>query len=101
MVRFACLKMTFHLQKRKFQKKLYGLKKFSRKIHDQNIMDEKFIRPSKTAYLGPEVGQNGIYWAFNYKYSLLSYLTKALTEHFLQGNVPLGHLLNAKPPFMS
>ena len=28
-------------------------------------------------------------------------LTKALTEHFLQGNVPLRHLLNAKPPFMS
>ena len=23
-----------------------------------------------------------------------------LTEHFLQGNVPLNHLLNAKPPFM-
>ena len=29
------------------------------------------------------------------------YLIKALTEHFLQGNVPLRHLLNAKPPFMS
>ena len=35
-----------------------------------------------------------------YKSSLLSYLTKALTEHFLQGNVPLRHLLNAKPPFI-
>ena len=28
-------------------------------------------------------------------------LTKALMEHFLQGNVPLRHLLNAKSPFMS
>ena len=28
-------------------------------------------------------------------------LQKALTEHFLQGNIPLKHLLNAKPPFMS
>ena len=36
-----------------------------------------------------------------YKSSLLGLLTKALTEHFLQGNVPLRHLLNAKPPFMS
>ena len=36
-----------------------------------------------------------------YKSSLLSRLTKALTEHFLQGNVPLRHLLNAKLPFMS
>ena len=27
-------------------------------------------------------------------------LLKALTEHFL-GNVPLRHLLNVKPPFMS
>ena len=25
----------------------------------------------------------------------------SLTEHFLQGNVPLRHLLNAKPPFIS
>ena len=27
--------------------------------------------------------------------------TKSLTEHFLQGNVPLRHLINAKNPFMS
>ena len=36
-----------------------------------------------------------------YKSSLLSQLTKALPEHFLQRNVPLRHLLNAKPLFMS
>ena len=36
-----------------------------------------------------------------YKSSLLSQLTKALPYHFLQRNVPLRHLLNAKPLFMS
>ena len=33
-----------------------------------------------------------------YKSKLTS---KTLTEHFLQGNVPLRYLLNAKPPLMS
>ena len=36
-----------------------------------------------------------------YKSSLLSKITKALTEQFLQGIIPLSHQLNAKPPFMS
>ena len=37
-----------------------------------------------------------------YKFSLQRLLlTKALTENFLQGNVPLMHLLNVKHPFMS
>ena len=36
-----------------------------------------------------------------YKYSLLSQITKALSDHFLKGNVQLMHLLNAKPSFMS
>ena len=36
-----------------------------------------------------------------YKSSLLILLTKPFTEHFLQVNVPLRHLLNSKPPFMS
>ena len=34
-----------------------------------------------------------------YKSSLMSQIIKALTEHFLLGNIPLRHLLNAKPPF--
>ena len=37
----------------------------------------------------------------NTNLSLLRQLTKAFTNHFLQGNVPLRHLLNAKNPFMS
>ena len=36
-----------------------------------------------------------------YKSSLLSKLTKAFTEYFLQGNVPLRHLLNEETRFMS
>ena len=36
-----------------------------------------------------------------YKSSLLSSLTKALMEHFLQGNVPLRHLLNVETLFIS
>ena len=36
-----------------------------------------------------------------YKSSLLSQLTKSLTEHFLQGNNPLRHLLNEKLLIMS
>ena len=36
-----------------------------------------------------------------YKSSLLSYLTKDLTGPYLQGNVPLRHLLNEETLFMS
>ena len=53
------------------------------------------IAPLRHWYISPNEKSN------KYKSSLLSLLTKALTEHFLQGKVPLRHLLNAKPPFMS
>ena len=54
------------------------------------------IAPLRHGYINPNEKSNKC------RSSLLSYLTnKALTEHFLQGNVPLMHLLNAKPPFMS
>ena len=46
-------------------------------------------------YINPNEKSN------RYKSSLLSLLTKALTEHFLQRNIPLRNLLNAKPPIMS
>ena len=51
------------------------------------------IAPLRHWYINPNETTN------KYKSSLLSLLTKALTEHFLQGNIPLRHLLNAKPPF--
>ena len=41
-------------------------------------------------YINPNEKSN------KYKSSLLSLLTKDLTEDFLQGYVPLRHLLNAK-----
>ena len=37
----------------------------------------------------------------NLLFWLLIKLIKALTEHFLQRNVPLRHLINAKPPVLS
>ena len=47
-------------------------------------------------YINPNEKSN------KYKSSLLSQLAKALTEHLLlQGNVPLRHLLNSKPQFIS
>ena len=46
-------------------------------------------------YINPNEKSN------KYKSSLLSQLTKALTEHFLQGNVRLRLQLNSKPLFMS
>ena len=49
------------------------------------------IGPLRHGYINPNEKSN------KYKY----YLLRALTEHFLQGNVLLRHLLNAKPPFMS
>ena len=49
------------------------------------------IAPLRHWYINPNEKSN------KYKYSLLSYLTKALTGHFLQGNFPLRHLLNSKP----
>ena len=52
------------------------------------------IAPLRHWYINPNEKSN------KYKSSLLSKLTKALMEHFLQGNVPLRHLLNAKPLFM-
>ena len=36
-----------------------------------------------------------------YKYSLLSQITKALTEQFIQGNVPLRHPINEETLFLS
>ena len=39
--------------------------------------------------------------SFKYKYYIQSYLTKTLTEHLVQGNVPLRQLLNTKPQFMT
>ena len=53
------------------------------------------IAPLRHWYINPDEKSN------KYKSSLLSYLTKALTEDFLQGKDPLKHLLNAKPHFMS
>ena len=55
----------------------------------------KWIALSRHWYINPNQKSN------KYTSSLLSLLMKALKEHFLQGNVPLWHLLNAKPPFMS
>ena len=46
------------------------------------------IAPLRHWYINPNEKGN------KYKSSLLSQLTKALTEHFLQGNVPLGNLLH-------
>ena len=48
------------------------------------------IDPSRHRYINSNEKSN------KYKSSLLSLLTKDLTEHFLQGYVPLRHLLNAK-----
>jgi len=53
------------------------------------------ITPLRYWYINPNKKSN------KNKSSLLSYIIKALAEHFLQGNVPLRHLLNAKPLFMS
>ena len=53
------------------------------------------IAPLRHLYINPNEKSN------KYKSSLLSLCTKALTEHFLQGNVPLRDLLNAKSLFMS
>ena len=53
------------------------------------------IAPLRHWYINPNEKINKC------KSSLLSKLTKALTEHFLQGYVPLRHLLNEKPLFMS
>ena len=52
------------------------------------------IAPLRHSYINPNEKSN------KYKSSLLSWLTKALTEHLLQGNVPLRHLLNAKAPYV-
>ena len=49
------------------------------------------IAPLRHWYINPNEKSN------KYKYSLLIQLTKVLTEQYLQGNVPLRHLLNAKP----
>ena len=46
-------------------------------------------------YINPNEKSN------KYKSSLLIQPIKVLMEHFFQGNLPLRHLLNAKPPFMS
>ena len=51
----------------------------------------KWIAPLRHWYMNPNEKSN--------KSSLLSKLTKPLTEHSLQGNIPLIPLLNAKPPF--
>ena len=53
------------------------------------------IAPLTHWYINPNEKSN------KNKSSLLSKLTKALTEHFLKVNVPLRHLLNVKPQFMS
>ena len=53
------------------------------------------IAPLRYWYINPKEKSN------KYKSSLLSWLTKALKEHFLQENVPLRQLLNGKPPLMS
>ena len=50
------------------------------------------IAPFWKWYTNPNENSN------KYKSSLLSELTKALTEHFLQGNIPLRRLLNSNPP---
>ena len=51
--------------------------------------------PLRHWYINPNEKSN------KYKSYLLNKLTNALIDHFLQGNVPLRQLLNAKPPFMS
>ena len=53
----------------------------------------KGIAPLGHWYINP----NGKSNTFKFSLLVLSYLTKALTEHFLKGNVPLRYLLNAKP----
>ena len=53
------------------------------------------IAPLKHWYINPNEKSN------KYKSSLLSLITKDLTENFLQGHVLFRHLLHAKPPFMS
>ena len=53
------------------------------------------IAPIRFWYISPNENSN------KYKSSLLSWLIKALTECFFQGNVPLRHPLNAKLPFLS
>ena len=53
------------------------------------------IAPLRHWYITPNEKSN------KYKFSLHSLLNKALTEHFLQENVPSRHLLNGKPPFTS
>ena len=51
------------------------------------------IDPLKHWHINPNEKSN------RYKSYLPTILTKALTEHFLQRNVPLRDLLNAKHPF--
>ena len=53
------------------------------------------IAPLRQWYINPNKKSN------EYKCSLLSYHAKALKEQFLQGNVPLRHLLNTETLFMS
>ena len=67
-------------------------------LHLAGALMEHFlegIAPLRHWYINPNEKSN------TYKSSLLSKPTKALTEYFPQGNVPLRLLLNAKPPFMS
>ena len=69
-------------------------------VHLAGALMENFLEASTLLrhmhwYINPNENCN------KYKSSLLSYLTKALTEHLLQGSIPLRHLLKAKHPFMS
>ena len=67
-----------------------NLSLFSRRI-DRNYLEG--IAPLRHWYVNPNERSN------NNKSSVLN-LTKALTEYFLQGNIPLRQLLNAKPQFI-
>ena len=54
---------------------------------------EHFLEGIDLCYIHPNEKSN------KNKFSLLSYLTKALTERFLQRHVTLRRILNAKPQF--
>lgn len=69
-------------------------------LHSAGVLMEHFldgIAPLKHWYINANEKRN------KYKSSLQSSLSKALMDHFLQGNVPLRQplALNAKPQFMS
>ena len=63
-------------------------------LHLADVLMEYFLEGIallRNWYINPNEKSNKC------KSSLLRKLTKALLDHFLQGNVPLRHLLNSKP----